>query len=604
MANTSVSLVDLDFETIKSNLKTYLKRSDSPFKDVDFEGSNISQLLNVLSYNTFLNNYYLNMVGSEMFMDTAQLRDSIVSHAKELNYVPRSFTSSEAQISFVVTSNTPLGSLVIPKGTSFTSKVGANNYSFVTDESIVLNANTEGDQYKFYANLTIYEGTYVSDTFVYNESNTVQRFVLSNPTLDTRSITVTVLEDGAANVYTYTKATSFLGQGDTSNIYFLQAAENSQYEILFGDGVIGRKPKNGATILVEYRTCNGELPNGARVFDIDGPIQGLSNVSVITTQSVAQGGSVNESVEQIRFNAVRHYQNQERAVTSQDYESLLLANYPEIQAVSAYGGDEVDPPQFGKVFIAVDIFNADGTPDLLKRKYAEFIKPRCSVSIDPVFIDPEFLYLEIQSNVKYNINVTTLKTADISTIIKSSISQYNNDNLSGFKKTLYLSQLTEQLNNAHNSIVSNETYVVPFRIFAPTTGKSYSQTIEFGFELSQYYTISYDDFIRSKVKSIYSTPFIFKGINCTLQDDGEGNIGVFSLDGFDASQLQATVGTVDYTTGKVIITDLIVDSYEPASGSHIHLYANPLSKDISSTKNFILQVRDSDIVVDVTPVKL
>ena len=390
MANTSVSLLDLDFETIKNNLKTYLKRSDSPFKDVDYEGSNISQLLDVLSYNTFLNNFYINMAMGEMFLDTAQLRDSVVSHAKELNYVPRSFTSAQAQISFIVTPSTELSTLVIPKNTTFTTKVGSNNYTFATDESVVINSDTDGN---FYANLTVYEGIYTTDTYVYVDSNTSQRFIVSNPTADMRSLVVVVVEDEGANVISYNKATSFLGVSSNSYSYFVQAAENSQYEILFGDGTVGRKPKNGSTVVLEYRTCSGELSNGARVFSIDGPIQGQSNVSSITTVETASGGAVSESLEQIKFNATRHYQNQERAVTANDYETILQANFPEIQAISAYGGEEADPPQYGKVYLSVDIKGADGTSQNVKDRFYNFIKPRSPVSIDPVFIDPEFLYI-------------------------------------------------------------------------------------------------------------------------------------------------------------------------------------------------------------------
>lgn len=600
MANTSVSLVDLDFAAIKSNLKTFLKRSDSPFKDVDFEGSNITQLLDVLAYNTYLNNFYVNMVASEMFLDTATLRDSIISHAKELNYVPRSFTSAQAQISFTITPSTALGSIVIPKGTTFTSKVGSNNYSFATEENVIVNANTDG---KFYANLAVYEGIYTTDSFVYVASNTTQRFVISNPTVDTRSITVTVLENNAANVYTYSKASSFLGLSANSKSFFLQAAENSQYEVLFGDGVVGRQPQNGATILVEYRTCNGELPNGARVFDVDGPIQGQANISSITTISNASGGSVNESPDKIKFNAVRHYQNQERAVTATDYESILLANFPEIQAVAAFGGEDATPPVYGKVYITVDIYNADGVPDANKLKYYNFIKPRCSLSIDPVFLDPEFLYAEVKTNVKYNVNLTTLKTTDISTLAKASVSSYCSDNINGFKKTLFLSRLIEGINSAHNSIISNETYVVPFKLIAAVRGESYTKTFNFGFPLSQYFTISYDDFIRSKVKAVYSTSFTYNGILCSMQDDENGNLCVYSMSGFDTNTLIDTVGTVDYNTGVVTITDLVVDDFVPASGDHIHLYVNPASKDISSSKNIILTVRDNDIEVTVEPVK-
>lgn len=601
MANTSVSLVDLDFDTIKSNLKTYLKRSDSPFKDVDFEGSNISQLLDVLSYNTYLNSYYLNMVASEMFLDTAQLRDSVISHAKELNYVPRSFTSADARIAFNVTPSSAIGALVVPKGTTFTTKIGSNNYSFATDESVVLSANTDG---KFYANLVVYEGVYTSDSYVYVSSNTSQRFVLSNPTVDTRSITVTVIEDSAANVLSYSKASSYLGQSNTSQIYFLQAAENSQYEIVFGDGVIGRQPKNGSTIVIEYRTCNGELPNGARVFDIDGAIQGQSNVSSITTISAAAGGSVNETLEAIKQNAVRHYQNQDRAVTATDFETILSSNFPEIQAISAYGGEEVDPPQYGKVYISVDLQNADGISQSAKDKFYTFIKPRTTVSIDPVFIDPEFLYVEAQVQVKYNVNTTTLKTSDISTIVKSTISAYNTTNLNGFKKTLYFSQLVEDINKCHASIVSNDLHVVPFKLFAPTTGSAYSKTLEFGMPLSQYYYVSEDDFVRSQIKAVYSTFFTFDGKQCVIQDDNNGKLAIYATSGFDATTKLEEIGTVDYATGKLVITNLVVDSYTPASGSHMHIYVNPLHADITTGKNFIISIRDADIEVGVEAVKL
>lgn len=597
MANTSVSLVDLDFETIKSNLKTYLKRSDSPFKDVDFEGSNISQLLDVLSYNTYLNSFYLNMVASEMFLDTAQLRDSVVSHAKELNYIPRSYQSAQAQISFTVTPSTVMGALVVPKGTSFTAKVGSNNYSFTTNESTTLTLNSNG---KFAANLTIYEGTYVSDSFVYSATDTSQRFVLSNPTIDTRSITVTVIEDNGASALVYTSASSLLGLTSNSQCYFLQPAENSQYEIVFGDGVVGRQPKNGAIVSVEYRTCNGELPNGARTFDIDGSISGQSNVSSISTVTVATGGAVNETIESIKLNATRHYQNQERAITSSDFETLLATNFPEIQAVSAYGGEDVSPPQYGKVFIAVDNKNLDGAPESAKQRYYNFIKPRAPLSIDPVFIDPEFIYIEAQCLVRYNTNLTTLQTTDIATLVKSKISSYNTNKLNGFKKTLRYSKLLEDINAAHTSILSADLYTVPYKKLAVVAGVPFSDTIDFGFPLSTTYTISYDDYVSSDVKAVYSLTFQYGGRTCAVQDDRKGNLGIYALDGIDANTLLVNIGTVDYTNGKVVINDLTIPEFNI---NHLHLYVNPSEKDITSGKNYILVIGDEDIEVNVSAVK-
>ena len=598
MANTSVSLVDLDFETIKSNLKAYLKSSDSPFKDVDFEGSNISHLLDVLSYNTFLNAYYLNMVASEMFLDTAQLKDSVVSHAKELNYIPRSYRSAEANISFNVTPSTPgMSVLVIPKGTTFTSKVGSNNYSFTTNESQTSSLNSNG---QFVISTAVYEGSYVTDSFTFAASNTSQRFVLSNPTVDTRSIVVTVVEDNGATTAVFNRATSFLGYTNTSKIYFLQAAENSQYEIVFGDGVIGQLPKNGATVLVEYRVCSGELPNGARTFDIDGPISGQSNISSVVVTSVATGGAVGETVESIKLNAPRHFQNQERAITSSDFETLLISNFPEIQAVSAFGGEDAIPPQYGKVFIAVDNKNMDGASESQKQKYYEFIKPRAPLSIDPVFIDPEFLYVEVWGQINYNTNITTLQASDIMTLVKSAISKYANDNLNGFNKTLRGSRLSEVINAAHPSIVSNSIREAPYKKLLIVPGVPYSEIIDFGFPLTTQFVVSQDDSVIADIKAVYSMNFTYNGRLCNIQDDRNGKLGIYTAEGSDRNTFLLNVGTVDYSTGEVIISNLIADS---VSGPHVHLYVTALQRDITSSKNYILTIEDEDIEITINPIK-
>ena len=289
MANTNLVLTGLDFEAVKTNLKNYLKRADSPFVDVDFEGSTINSLLDVLAYNTYQNSFYLNMVASEMFLDSAVLKDSVISHAKELNYLPRSFRSSEAVISFWVKPTSSVSSVVVPKGTSFSTKLGSNTYTFSVSENFVITANATG--YLNANNVTVYEGLYTSDSFVYNSSDTDERFVLSNPTIDTRSLTVLVIENSGANVTTFTRATSFLGHEANSNIYFLQPAENDQYEILFGDNIIGRKPLNGSTIIAEYRVCYGELPNGASVFYPDADVGSRGSSCAASGRALPREGS-------------------------------------------------------------------------------------------------------------------------------------------------------------------------------------------------------------------------------------------------------------------------------------------------------------------------
>lgn len=601
MANTNLKLVGLDFDSLKNNLKEYLKRSDSPFKDVDFEGSNIAHLLDALSYNTYLNSFYLNMVASEMFLDSATLRDSVISHAKELNYVPRSYRSSEAKISFSVNPSSPLDALVVPKGTSFTTKIGSNNFTFSTDSSVVLIANSSG---QFNANnISVYEGSYVVDSFVYSTSNTEQRFVLSNPTVDTRSISVIVLENGGANSYTYSRATSFLDQQSNSQIYFLQAAENSQYELVFGDNVVGRQPQNGAVITVEYRNCSGELPNGAAVFSIDGPIQGQSNVSSITTNQVARGGGVAETLESIKFNAPRHYQNQDRAVTATDYENLLLANFPEIEAVSAFGGEDTDPPVYGKVFFSVDVNTGQGAAEFDKTRFVNFLRQRCPVGIEPVAIDPEYLYVEVACKVSYNTNVTTMSGSAIGTLVRSAISGFNLTHLNGFKKTLRYSKLLDTIDNVHSSIVGAYIDLNTFKVFSPTPGAKYSEVFEFGMPLSTKFIVSEDDSIFSTIPAVRSSSFLKDGAMVFLKDDAAGAVSLYTADATGNHVLVETVGTVDYNIGKITIDNLLIDSFTPASGVHAHLYIQPVNPDITSSRNTILTIRDADVEVTATAVK-
>ena len=263
-ANTSIVLNSVDFDTLKNTLKSYL-RSQDRFQDYDFDGSNLNVLLDILSINTFHNAFYLNMVGNEMFMDTAQLRDSVVSHAKDLNYTPRSFRSSQANVNIEVTSNNlNKRSLLIPKGTSFTSNFGSKNYTFTVGENILITDYTinENTSVTFYGNnIALYEGYYISDTFVYSYSNPT-RLILSNKNVDISSLSVTVIEDGGSSVKTYNRALSLFDLTTTSRVFFIQGAENDNYEVIFGDGVSGRRPKDNSTILIEYRICNGELPNG------------------------------------------------------------------------------------------------------------------------------------------------------------------------------------------------------------------------------------------------------------------------------------------------------------------------------------------------------
>ena len=351
MANNSISLVNLDFDTLKSTLKTYLK-NQSQFADYDFDGSNMSVLLDILTYNTHLNAFYTNMAVSEMFLDSAQLRNSVISKSKELNYVPRSAKSSKATINISFPQSN-LSIFQIPFGTRFTGKSSNGTYSFTTNQSYILypSANT------FTSAIDIYDGNYTTDVFVVDTSVENQRFIMSNDNVDVDSLTITVTQDGGQTNTLYTQATNLYGLTSTSNVYFIQATEDTKYELIFGDGNFGYYPLNGSVIYSNYRISSGGASDGSTNFTIDdnlGPINGIGTIaSSISVTSVAASGAPAEGIESIRFNAPRHYQTQDRAVTANDFKNIILMNYRDVKAVNVYGGETItNTVEYGKVYIA------------------------------------------------------------------------------------------------------------------------------------------------------------------------------------------------------------------------------------------------------------
>lgn len=598
-ANSSIILSNLDFEAQKNTLKQYL-RSQDRFKDYDFDGANMNVLLDILSYNTYMNAFYLNMIGNEMFLDTAQLRDSVVSHAKELNYTPSSFKSAEALVSLVINTNdTNKRSLIVPKGTTFTSRIGQTSFTFSTAENIVISDVTTASNRSTFtgSNITLYEGAYVLDTFTVNNT-TPSRYILTNKNVDISSISVTVIEDMGSTIHQYLRAPSLFGLNNQSKVYFIQGAENESYEIVFGDDVIGRRPKNNSIVNIEYRVSNGELPNGCNRFTPDTSIDGETDILVLTSRA-AVGGTVSESIESIKYNAPRHFTTQERAVTAEDYETLMKLNFPEVNVVTAYGGEDVDPPQFGKVFVAVDLRDIDGLPDVKRDQYYRFLKPRSPVSIDPVVVSPEYTYVYVETLVKYNVNVTSLNPDDIRTLVISSIVNYAQTNLNDFNRTLRYSRLTQAIDATHPSVVSNETIAKAIKYLTPITGTPQSLVIDFGFALE---STSADQQINPATdnQSIESSSFIYNGTQAYLEDDGNGIMRVVgSLSGQPAIIIP-DVGTVDYNTGLVTISNLTIDSYV---GPVFKVYATPRSKDIGSAKGTILNIIETDTNVTVQQVR-
>lgn len=592
MANSSINLVDLDFNALKTSFKEHLA-SQARFKDYNFDGSNMSVLLDVMAYNTYLNSFYLNMVASEMFLDTAQLRDSVVSHAKELNYLPRSFRSAYANVNIIISPSTLQDSVVIPSKTTFTARVGSETYNFVTKDSIAITASNNNI---FYANnVTLYEGSYVTDSFVKNGSIDAQRFVLSNPNIDTSSIEMTVTENSGSDVYDYVQAFSTFGVSSNSNIFFVQAAENEQYEVVFGDNTSGRLPLDGAVIEVTYRVCNGELPNGADNFINNSSIDGHSDVSIrLNTKAI--NGSVSENIQSIKYNAPRSFQAQERAVTESDYRTLLAREFPEIQAISVYGGEKEDPPEYGKVFIAIDISSSDGVPDVNKNLYKAYLEDKVPLGISVEVVDPEFVYLSVETNVRYDYNSTTLSPEEIKTLVTQAIVLFNNEFLNDFNAKFRYSNFISYIDRVTPSILNNDTICTPYFLLTPVLSTDNDYALSFNAEIlmtspaDKVHEITTD-------KGVRSTPFVYDGKSCILEDDGVGNIRIVSVSGSSHREV-LKIGTVNYATGAIALSGLNVSSY---TGNGIKLYAKLTNLDFQSNLKYILAIDTGSINVTVTP---
>jgi hypothetical protein len=627
-ANSSLELTSLDFDSTKTSLKNFLK-AQSAFKDYDFEGSNINILLDVLSYNTFLNSFYLNMVASESFLDSAQLRDSIVSHAKELNYLPRSKKSSRITLDpFEIYLDATVTALVMPKGTRFSGTTQGVSRTFVTDANYVNNTpiydplknhNVFTVSNREYDNIggssivdpfTIYQGIYQTDTYVIDYTLENQRFVMTDANIDTDSITVSVSENSGATTYDYVYTPTLLDIKSTDTKFFLQAADQGKYEVVFGDDIIGRRPRNGAVVTIEYRVSEGEMGNGVTVFNLDTDV-GLTSggvymgASKLLAAAEYPGGSYNgadaESIEQIRFKAPRYFQTQERAITSTDYEILLRNAFPEIEAIAVFGGETLEPPLYGKVYVSVKLKDVEGLPDAKKLEYANFLAPRSPLSIDAVFIEPENLYYNITSTVNYNINITKDRPDQIRSAVYNTIVNYDLVNLRNFNVILRKSKLTSAIDAATPSIVSNETHIEIFKKIVPFLNVSQNIIIRFGVPLYARGPELGLIHPESDTHALTSSSFIVPNLGTvTLEDDGNGNVRLVRSDGRGNHIKVKDAGTIDYINGIIKLVDFYVESY---SGTELRIYGVPDYDDISISGNNIMELGTDEININIKTVR-
>ena len=597
MANSSINLVGLDFDVIKNDFKSYLKSQDQ-FKDYDFDGSNMSVLLDIMAYNTYKNAFYLNMAISEAFLDSSQLEASVLSHAKELNYLPRSSRSSrcKVRVDFQATGDTQ--PYIIEKGSSFTGIIKNESFIFTIPETLTVSSTNTSFSYETY----LYEGIYLKDSYIVDSNIENQRFIITNKNIDTNSLVVTVYEDGSDIGENYTQSTTLLGLGSSSKAYFLQASDLGNYEIIFGDGVIGKKPKNNSRIVLDYRISNGERADGVKELSINfDPTNGDILVTPeVTVLENAIGGMQRESLDSVKYYAPRHFQVQERAITTSDYEIMLKTQFPEINTLSVYGGEEVDPPRYGKVFIAIDVSNVDGIPENKRNEYYSFIKARSPLSIDPIITEPIFTYLSVDSRVRYNLNISKSTPDRLKTLVTQAILDYNQLYLDDFNATLRNSKLNYTIDSADSSIVSNITDVLIYKKIVPILGTPQNIDILFNVSLTDDLPLLLDSHPSSDRHTISSSLFNYNGIDVSIEDNGEGLLRLVQSIG-DMHKKIRDIGTVDYNTGLIKLINFSVNSYQ---GNEIKIYARPRDTDVSVSKNTILTIEPTEVKVKIEAVRV
>jgi hypothetical protein len=595
MASNKLEVSELDFDNIKSNLKTFLQ-NQSEFQDYDFEGSGFAVLLDTLAYNTHYLGFNANMLANEMYLDSADIRKNIVSLAKMLGYTPTSPKSPTASIDILV-NNASGTSITMAKGTTFTTSVDGTTYQFVTNASHTITPSS--GVYNF-SSIPIYEGTLVTFKYTVDSSDPDQRFVIPSVNADTSTLKVQIQNSVSdTTTATWSKATGFTSLDNTSKVYFLQEGEDGKFEVYFGDGVVGKSLADGNIVILEYIVSNKADANGASTFTLSGNVGGFTNVT-ITTKSSAQGGAEAQSKESIRYNAPLQYARQDRCVTTSDYETLVQELYPNTLSVSAWGGEDDETPVYGVVKIAIKAASGATLTNTTKESIIAQLQKFNVASVRPEIVDPETTSIILTSNVKYDERATT-KTADtLKSEITTAISTYNTDTLQKFDGVFRHSKVTGLIDDVDTSILSNVTSLEIRKTFTPTLSASTRYDIYFRngiFNPHAGHKSGTGGVIRTSGFKVPNDDKIY-----FLDDDGNGNIRRYYFVGSVRTYVNNTQGTVNYATGQITINSLTVASVENirgASSTVIEVTVEPASYDIVPVRDQILDIDTANSTITV-----
>jgi hypothetical protein len=576
--NRRIQVGDLDFDSIKANLKSYLQGQDE-FSDYDFEGSAMSTLLDVLAYNTHYNSLYTNLAVNESFLDSASKRANVVSLSKMLGYVPRSARCARAVVTVTVSGvASGFDSATLQNQQAFQTTIDGVTYNFYNKASQTVSRNTSGNF--VFNNVELVEGHIVQHRYTAGYG---QKFLVQNANADLTTLEVTVQPNSTSNIYdVYTRNETIVTSDPTSKIYYTKELENGIYEIQFGDNIVSKALDKGNYVTLSYHVSGLEGTNGAKSFSYSGS-NILNGTVSVTTVSAATGGASPEDIDSIKYNAPRMYAAQNRAVTPDDYKALIYSLFPESKSVAVWGGEDNDPPIYGKTFICIKPNDANKLTQVQKDEITNnILSSRNIVSITPEIVDPEYFNIKVTSFVYYNPRLTTKSSLEIANIVKEAIYDFDETNLQQFDGMLRYSQLVRLIDEADPSITNNITRIMVRRQFVP------AYNISSEYKLTLINPISQDG---GKQGDVFSTTgfYIPNSIKIHyLDDDAEGNIRLYYFaDDQSKVVVNPYIGEINYEAGTVIVRNLTITKL---SGPVFEMQVKPESYDVVSALNQIVQI--------------
>jgi len=594
-----ISASELDFDQIKTNLVAYMKATDTTFNDYNYEGSAMSTIIDVLAYVTHINSMNANFALNETFLDTSQLRSSVVSHAKLLGYTPRSIAPSVAYVDLVMAkgsatplwnhdgSNTPLP-LTMTRGTKFNTTIDGVNYPMFNSDTNTINYDaTLG--WKF-ANIKLEQGTLSSITYTY-QNNTFETYVIPVNDVNTASVKVSITDSAATNttkVYALNK--NMVTLNGTSEVYFLEESRDGYYEVKFGDNIIGKRPDNGNTVTIEYASIgSGTDVNGASVFTMTDSLNGNAD-ETITLVTKATGGGTRESLEAIKFNAPLAHISQNRAVTPDDYKAIIKNEFADLEAVAVWGGEDHDVPDYGKVYVSIKPLSAETLTAAQKTTIKEqILKPKNVVSITPVLVDPEYTYIDLEVFFKYNPNKATVTASGLATSIRNTLVTYNDNTLKNFNGVYRDSNVGKKIDDTNVAIISNITRVTMQKKIVPALGTATKYTLKFNQGLTDL-----DATTGSTGSYVTSSIFTFAGSDCKLKDfyDSSSDSRIIQIVDTQGLVKNTNVGDVNEELGTVTLNSFQPTAL-PTGSTTIDVTVKPASSDVSPTRNELLTINTS-----------